>query len=86
MKHVLLDMIPKKGFSYRIANLSLDVVHQPLHAWLHAVRVLARQQLRGLEPVQADAAGQELVELLHLGRCRPKASPIKLYLYSSLQT
>ena len=47
--------------------LSLDVVHEPLHARLHAVRVLAWQQLRVPVAVQADAARQQLVELLHGG-------------------
>ena len=49
-----------------LPHLSLDVVDEPLHAGLHAVRVLAWQQLRVPVAVQADAARQQLVELLHL--------------------
>ena len=48
-----------------LPHLSLDVVDEPLHAGLHAVRVLAWQQLRVPVAVQADAARQQLVELLH---------------------
>ena len=46
-------------------DLSLDVVHQALHARLEAVVVLTGQHLGGPIPVQADAAGEQLVELLH---------------------
>ena len=46
-------------------DLPLDIVNQPLHAGLQAVGVLAWQQLRRPIPVQADAAGEQLVKLLH---------------------
>ena len=46
-------------------DLPLDIVHQPLHAGLQAVAVLAWQQLGRPVPVQADAAGEQLVKLLH---------------------
>ena len=36
-----------------------------LHAGLLAVVVLAGEHLGGAVPVQADAAGQQLVELVH---------------------
>ena len=47
-------------------DLPLDVVHQALHARLEAVVVLTGQHLGGPIPVQADAAGEQLVKLLHL--------------------
>jgi len=56
---------PVFGPALRALHLPLHVVHQALHARVQAVRVLAWQQLRGPVPVQADAAGQQLVELLH---------------------
>ena len=46
-------------------DLPLDIVNKSLHAGLQAVGVLAWQQLRRPVPVQADAAGEQLVELLH---------------------
>ena len=46
-------------------DLAFDVVHQALHAGLHAVGMLAWQQFRVPIPVEADAASQQLVELLH---------------------
>ncbi len=58
---------PADRYQSPMAYLSLDVVHQALHARLHAVGVLAWQQLGIAVPVQADAASQQLVELLHLG-------------------
>ena len=49
----------------RTLDLPLDVVHEPLHAGLEAVVVLAGQHLGCPVPVQADTAGEQLVELLH---------------------
>ena len=49
----------------RTLDLPLDVVHQALHAGLEAVVVLAGQHLGCPVPVQADTAGEQLVELLH---------------------
>ena len=49
----------------RTLDLPLDIVHEPLHAGLEAVVVLARQHLGCPVPVQADTAGEQLVELLH---------------------
>ena len=46
-------------------DLALHIVHQALHARVQTVRVLTGQQLRGSVPVQADTAGEQLVELLH---------------------
>ena len=46
-------------------DLAFDVVHQALHAGLHAVGMLAWQQFGVPIPVEADAASQQLVELLH---------------------
>lgn len=60
----------------RALDLPLDVVHQPLHAGVQAVRVLAWEQLRGPVPVQADAAGQQLVELLHAATCRSRKAAV----------
>ena len=51
----------------RTLDLPLDVVHEALHAGLEAVVVLAGQHLGRPVPVQADAAGEQLVELLHPG-------------------
>ena len=61
--------------TFRTLDLPLDVVHQPLHAGVQAVGVLAWQQLRRPVAVEADAAGEQLVKLLHpaasrLGRRR----------------
>jgi hypothetical protein len=58
----------------RTLDLPLHIVHQPLHTGVQAVGVLAWQQLGGAVPVQADAAGQQLVELLH-GEGRGPAGP-----------
>ena len=51
--------------TFRTLDLPLDVVHQPLHAGVEAVGVLTWQELGSPVPVQADAAGEQLVELLH---------------------
>ena len=56
---------PMFGPALRALDLPLDVVHQALHARLEAVVVLTGQHLGGPIPVQADAAGEQLVELLH---------------------
>ena len=56
---------PMFGPALRALDLPLDVVHQPLHAGVEAVGVLAWQELGGPVPVQADAAGEQLVKLLH---------------------
>ena len=56
---------PVLGPALRALDLPLHVVNQPLHTGVQAVAVLAWQQLRGSVPVQADAAGEQLVELLH---------------------
>ena len=64
----------------RTLDLPLDVVHQALHAGLEAVVVLAGQHLGCPVPVQADTAGQQLVELLHPAgrRCGiPAASKVR---------
>ena len=58
---------PVLGPALRALHLPLHIVHQALHAGLQAVGVLAWQQLRGAVAVQADAAGQQLVKLLHAG-------------------
>ena len=58
---------PMFGPALRAFDLPLDVVHQTLHAGVEAVGVLAWQELGGPVPVQADAAGEQLVELLHPG-------------------
>ena len=63
--------------AFRTFDLTLDVVHQTLHARLHAVGVLAGQQLRVPVPVEANATGQQLVELLH-GRCQCKEMKPKI--------
>ena len=47
------------------SHLSADVVHEPVHAGLHAERVLAWQQLGVAVAVETDRARQELLELLH---------------------
>ena len=47
-------------------DLSLDIIHKTFHTWLHTIGVLTWQQFRRAKPVQADAAGQQLVELIHL--------------------
>ena len=49
----------------RTLDLPLDVVHESLHAGLQTVIVLAGQHLGCPVPVQADTAGEQLVELLH---------------------
>ena len=56
---------PMFGPALRALDLPLDVVHQPLHAGVEAVGVLAWQELGSPVPVQADTAGEQLVELLH---------------------
>ena len=56
---------PMFGPALRAFDLPLDVVHQPLHAGVEAVGVLAWQELGSPVPVQADTAGEQLVELLH---------------------
>ena len=56
---------PMFGPALRAFDLPLDVVHQTLHAGVEAVGVLAWQELGSPVPVQADAAGEQLVELLH---------------------
>ena len=64
----------------RTLDLPLDVVHEPLHAGLEAVVVLAGQHLGCPVPVQADTAGEQLVELLHPAgrRCgTPAASKVR---------
>ena len=53
------------GPALRALDLPLDVVHQTLHAGVEAVGVLAWQELGSPVPVQADAAGEQLVKLLH---------------------
>ena len=64
----------------RTLDLPLDIVHEPLHAGLEAVVVLAGQHLGCPVPVQADTAGEQLVELLHPAgrRCGiPAASKVR---------
>ena len=64
----------------RTLDLPLDVVHEALHAGLEAVVVLAGQHLGCPVPVQADTAGEQLVELLHPAgrRCgTPAASKVR---------
>ena len=56
---------PMFGPALRAFDLPLDVVHQTLHAGVEAVGVLAWQELGSPVPVQADAAGEQLVKLLH---------------------
>ena len=56
---------PMFGPALRTLDLPLDIVHEALHAGLEAVAVLAWQQLGCPVPVQADAAGEQLVKLLH---------------------
>ena len=56
---------PMFGPTLGTLDLPLDVVHQALHARLEAVVMLTGQHLGGPIPVQADAAGEQLVELLH---------------------
>ena len=56
---------PMFGPALRALDLPLYVVHQPLHAGVEAVGVLTWQELGSPVPVQADAAGEQLVELLH---------------------
>lgn len=51
--------------AFRALDLPLDIIYQSLHAWFQAVGVLTWQQFGSLIPVQADAAGEQLVELLH---------------------
>ena len=51
--------------AFRTLDLALHVVDQALHAGLQTVGVLAWQQFRRPIPVQADTAGEQLVELLH---------------------
>lgn len=46
--------------------LSPDVVHQAIHAGLHAERVLAWQQFRVSVAIEADGACQQLFKLLHV--------------------
>lgn len=46
-------------------HLSPDVVHQAVHARLHAEGVLTWQQLRVPVPVQADRTRQKLLKLFH---------------------
>ena len=48
-----------------LTYFSFHIVHQSLHTGLHAVRVLAWQQFGIPVAIQADAAGQELIKLLH---------------------
>ena len=73
---------PVLGPALRALHLPLHVVHQALHARVQAVRVLAWQQLRGPVPVQADAAGEQLVKLLHgWGRGEGGAAPAPAALY-----
>lgn len=74
--------------------LSSDIVHQSIHARLHAEAVLAWQQLRVPVPVQADAARQQLFELFHLVDCflnsleikktQVSTNVLKVYNFSSL--
>jgi hypothetical protein len=59
---------PVLGPALRALDLPLHIVHQALHAGVQAVGVLAWQQLGRPVAVQADAAGEQLVELLHLGQ------------------
>jgi len=47
----------------RAFHLSLDIVHEALHAGLHAHGVLTWQQLGVAVAVEADAAGQQLLQL-----------------------
>ena len=71
----------------RTLDLPLDVVHESLQARLEAVVVLAGQHLRCPVPVQADAAGQQLVELLHPGAAAaepPAASNVENPLFECL--
>ena len=56
---------PMFGPALRTFDLPLDIVHQTLHTGVQAVGVLAWQELRSPVPVQADAAGEQLVKLLH---------------------
>ena len=63
----------------RTLDLPLDVVHQALHAGVQAVRVLAGQQLGCPVPVQADAACQQLVKLLHAAAWRGPAAAALLF-------
>ena len=56
---------PVLGPAFRTLHLPLHVVHQTFHTGVQAVRVLAGQQLGVSVPVQADAAGEQLVKLLH---------------------
>lgn len=51
--------------SIAVSHLSPDVVHQAVHARLHAEGVLTWQQLRVPVPVQADRTRQQLLKLLH---------------------
>lgn len=50
-------------------HLSPYVVDEAVHAWLHTEAVLAWQELWIAEPVQAHAARQQRLELLHLYVC-----------------
>ena len=68
----------------RTLDLPLDVVHQALHAGLEAVVVLAGQHLGCPVPVQADTAGEQLVELLHpAAALGPGPAPLPAGLLSS---
>jgi hypothetical protein len=53
-----------------VAYLSPDVVHQAVHAGLHAERVLAWQQFRVSVAIEADGACQELFKLLHVDKSK----------------
>lgn len=46
-------------------DLPLHVIDQTLHTRFHAVGVLAGKQLRVPVSVEANATGQQLIELLH---------------------
>lgn len=46
--------------------LSPYVIYKTVHTWFHTETVLTWQQLWVSEPVQADAARQQRLKLLHL--------------------
>lgn len=55
---------PRRSRHHQLAYLSSHVVDEALHAGLHAHRVLTWQQLGVPEAVEADAAGQQLLQLV----------------------
>lgn len=53
------------GVAHSHTHLPAHVVDESFHAWLHAERMLARQQFRVAIPVQAHATREQLLKVLH---------------------